>query len=83
MPSRRRAAIHARRNGRSPNWSGCSGCAIPRKKDWIAYKANEQETCAVIAEALGEKLGLPFEAEDISKRVSSSFTIGWAAMCRT
>jgi aspartate aminotransferase len=40
--------------------------AMPRNKDWFAYKANEQETCAVIAEALGEKLGLPFEAEDIA-----------------
>jgi aspartate aminotransferase len=40
--------------------------AVPGNKDWFAYKANEQETCAVIAEALGEKLGLPFEAEDIA-----------------
>ncbi len=40
--------------------------AVPENKDWFAYKANEQETCAVIAEALGRKLGLPFEAEDIA-----------------
>jgi aspartate aminotransferase len=40
--------------------------AMPRNKDWFAYKANEPETCVVIAEALGKKLGLPFEAEDIA-----------------
>jgi aspartate aminotransferase len=40
--------------------------ATPRSTDWFAYKANEQETCAVIADALGKKLGLPFEAEDIA-----------------
>ena len=40
--------------------------AIPRNKDWFGYKANEPDTCEVIAEALGMKLGLPFEAEDIA-----------------
>jgi aspartate aminotransferase len=40
--------------------------ATPRSTDWFAYKADEQETCAVIADALGKKLGLPFEAEDIA-----------------
>ncbi len=40
--------------------------AIPRNKDWFGYKANEPDTCEVIAEALGAKLGLPFEAEDIA-----------------
>jgi aspartate aminotransferase len=39
---------------------------IPKDKDWFAYKANERETCAVIAEALRNKLDLPFEAEDIA-----------------
>lgn len=40
--------------------------AMPRSKDWFAYKANEQETCAVVAEALANKLGVPFEVEDIA-----------------
>jgi aspartate aminotransferase len=40
--------------------------ATPRSTDWFAYKADEQETCAVIADALGKKLGLPFETEDIA-----------------
>lgn len=38
----------------------------PQRTDWFAYKTNEAEPRAVIAAALGEELGLPFQPEDIA-----------------
>jgi aspartate aminotransferase len=38
----------------------------PQRADWFAYKTSEEEPRAVIAAALGEELGLPFQPEDIA-----------------
>ncbi|WP_282153064.1 aminotransferase class I/II-fold pyridoxal phosphate-dependent enzyme [Ruegeria atlantica] len=40
--------------------------AEPQSVDWFAYKTNEADPCAFLADALSEELGLPFEAEDIA-----------------
>ncbi len=40
--------------------------ASPRDKDWYAYKLNETEGRAYIAESLSEWRGVPFDAEDIA-----------------
>ena len=40
--------------------------AIPRNKDWFAYKASEEAPQAFLAAALGKELGLAFEAADIA-----------------
>jgi aspartate aminotransferase len=38
---------------------------VPQNKDWFGYKVNEPAACAVVAAALRERRGLPFEADDI------------------
>ena len=40
--------------------------AIPRNKDWFAYKTSEAEPQAFLAERLKRELSLPFEPEDIA-----------------
>lgn len=40
--------------------------AEPRNKDWFAYKLSEPESQEVVAAALREELGLPFEPDDIA-----------------
>ncbi|HEX6577029.1 MAG TPA: aminotransferase class I/II-fold pyridoxal phosphate-dependent enzyme [Jiangellaceae bacterium] len=40
--------------------------AEPADKDWFAYKRSEPEPRAVVAKALRESRGLPFEPEDIA-----------------
>ncbi|MFY2823795.1 aminotransferase class I/II-fold pyridoxal phosphate-dependent enzyme [Ruegeria sp. MALMAid1280] len=40
--------------------------ANPQSVDWFAYKTNEADPCAFLADALSKELGLPFEAEDIA-----------------
>ncbi|WP_170330305.1 aminotransferase class I/II-fold pyridoxal phosphate-dependent enzyme [Ruegeria arenilitoris] len=40
--------------------------ADPQSVDWFAYKTNEAESCAFLADALSEELGLSFETEDIA-----------------
>ncbi|MFC5068107.1 aminotransferase class I/II-fold pyridoxal phosphate-dependent enzyme [Flaviflagellibacter deserti] len=40
--------------------------AVPRNKDWFAYKASEAEPQAFIAEHAGRELGLKFEPADIA-----------------
>src|SRR5437867_1680417 len=39
--------------------------SVPQNKDWYAYKNNEPASQAVVAAALRERLGLPFEDGDI------------------
>lgn len=39
--------------------------SVPQNKDWYAYKNNEPGPCAMVAEALRERRGLPFEDADI------------------
>jgi aspartate aminotransferase len=39
--------------------------AVPKDKDWFAYKFNEPYACEAVAAGLRERRGLPFEAEDI------------------
>ena len=40
--------------------------AEPRSVDWYAYKSNEIDACAFLADVLSVELGLPFEPEDIA-----------------
>ena len=40
--------------------------AVPKDKDWFAYKFNEPEPRAVIAESLRRRTGIAFEPEDIA-----------------
>jgi len=40
--------------------------AIARNKDWFAYKTNEPEACAFLADAMTRELGLAFEPTDIA-----------------
>jgi aspartate aminotransferase len=40
--------------------------AEPRNKDWFAYKFSEPESQEVVAAALREELGIPFEPDDIA-----------------
>src|SRR5690606_18995491 len=40
--------------------------ALPRNKDWFAYKASEAEPQAFLAETLGAELGLAFDPADIA-----------------
>lgn len=40
--------------------------AVPRDKDWFAYKLSEPGTQAVVADALRAELGIPFEPADIA-----------------
>jgi aspartate aminotransferase len=39
--------------------------SVPQNNAWFAYKTNEPAPCAVVAAALRERRGLPFEADDI------------------
>lgn len=40
--------------------------AAPHDKDWFAYKLSEPESQAVVAAALQDELGIPFEPADIA-----------------
>jgi len=40
--------------------------AVPRNKDWFAYKTSEEEPQAFLAQRLRRELALPFEAPDIA-----------------
>jgi aspartate aminotransferase len=40
--------------------------ALPRDKNWFAYKTSEEEPRAFVAERLAEELGLAFEPEDVA-----------------
>lgn len=40
--------------------------AVPKNKDWFAYKTSEEEPQAFLAHRLGRELGLPFEPSDIA-----------------
>lgn len=40
--------------------------AVPRDKNWFAYKTSEQDPQAFLAERVGRELGLAFEPEDIA-----------------
>jgi aspartate aminotransferase len=40
--------------------------AVPKNKDWFAYKTSEEEPQAFLAQRLRQELGLPFEPADIA-----------------
>jgi aspartate aminotransferase len=40
--------------------------AVPRDKDWFAYKFSDPETQEAVATALRDELGIPFEPADIA-----------------
>jgi aspartate aminotransferase len=39
--------------------------AVPRDKDWFAYKFNEPYACEAAAAGLRERRGVPFDAQDV------------------
>ena len=39
--------------------------ATPQRTDWFAYSANETEPCEIVADALRDRHGMPFEREDV------------------
>ena len=52
--------------------------AIPESKDWFAYKRSEPEPRAVVAKALREWRGMPFEPEDVAL-TTGAFGALWTA----
>ncbi|MGA9203348.1 MAG: aminotransferase class I/II-fold pyridoxal phosphate-dependent enzyme, partial [Pseudolabrys sp.] len=40
--------------------------AMPKHKDWFAYKTSEKESQAFLAQRLQSELALPFEPSDIA-----------------
>src|SRR5687767_5044533 len=40
--------------------------AMPRDKNWFAYKTSEVETCDYLADSVGRELGLGFDPEDFA-----------------
>jgi aspartate aminotransferase len=40
--------------------------AVPKNKDWFAYKTSEEEPQSFLAQRLGHELALPFEPSDIA-----------------
>jgi len=40
--------------------------ADPQARDWYAYKTNEADACAFLADSLSRELGVPFQAADIA-----------------
>lgn len=54
--------------------------SIPQNKDWFAYKNNEPQSQAVVAVALRERRGLPFEDADILL-TNGAFAALAVAMC--
>ena len=40
--------------------------AVPKNKDWFAYKTSEDDARDFVAERLGDELGLAFDPEDIA-----------------
>ena len=52
--------------------------AIPRNKDWFAYKASEEEPQAFLAKALGAELDLRFDPADIALTAGAMAAIALA-----
>jgi aspartate aminotransferase len=52
--------------------------AVPRNKDWFAYKASEEAPQAFLAAALGKELDLPFEPADIALTAGAMAAIALA-----
>jgi len=50
----------------------------PKSVDWYAYKTSEQESREVVARALQQELGLPFESDDIAMTPGAFGAIGVA-----
>ncbi len=46
--------------------AGVQESAVPRDKDWFAYKTSEEHPRAFLSERLSEELGLRFEPEDVA-----------------
>jgi aspartate aminotransferase len=62
-----------------PGLVGALRTAIePQAVDWFAYKTSEAEPRAIIADALGRELDLPFEPEDIAMTRGAFGAIGLA-----
>ncbi len=56
--------------------------SIPRDPSWFAYKFNEPGACQVVAESLRERLGIPFDPEDVfmTKGASTALAIALATV---
>jgi aspartate aminotransferase len=50
--------------------------AVPRDKNWFAYKFSEDEPRAVIAESLRARTGIPYEGEDIALTAGAFGALG-------
>jgi aspartate aminotransferase len=56
--------------------------SVPRDKNWFAYKNSEPEAQAVVAAALRERRGMPFEDRDICL-TNGAFAALAVALCAT
>ena len=50
--------------------------AVPRDKDWFAYKLSEEEPTRVVAESLRRRTGLPYEHEDVAMTAGAFGALG-------
>lgn len=50
--------------------------AMPRDKDWFAYKRNEEETREVVAASLQQRTGLDFRTQDIALTAGAFGALG-------
>jgi aspartate aminotransferase len=50
--------------------------AVPRDKDWFAYKLSEEEPTRVVAESLQRRTGIPFEREDVAMTAGAFGALG-------
>jgi aspartate aminotransferase len=50
--------------------------AVPRDKDWFAYKLSEEEPTRVVAESLRRRTGIAFEREDVAMTAGAFGALG-------
>ncbi|MGH2474912.1 MAG: aminotransferase class I/II-fold pyridoxal phosphate-dependent enzyme, partial [Candidatus Limnocylindrales bacterium] len=50
--------------------------AVPRDKDWFAYKMSEKEPRDVVAESLKRRTGIDYRAEDIALTAGAFGALG-------
>ncbi len=50
--------------------------AVPRDKDWFAYKLNEEEPTRVVADSLRRRTGIPFEPQDVAMTAGAFGALG-------
>jgi aspartate aminotransferase len=50
--------------------------AVPRNKDWFAYKMSEEEPRTVVAESLRRRTGIAYRAEDVAMTAGAFGALG-------